>query len=244
MKKVIKKICPGCGKKFIKKYSKQKYCSIPCIGLGNKLKPKICPTCKKEFPPRSSIAKYCSLECARKGGAVGLKTGKNIKCEQCGEIFWGRKARTKKNKNNFCCRKCYIEYMKGKKRKITWPNKKGGAKTTRGFDNQWRKQALERANYKCEYCGATEHLQVHHVIGRRCYSTRFYLPNAVVLCAKHHTFSTDFSAHQNIVEFSRWILERRGQEWWDDLNEHKNNLWHNWKLHLDEIREHLYQNSV
>jgi len=116
---------------------------------------------------------------------------------------------------------------------------KPGKSLTRKFDKLWREKALENANYKCEYCGSTENLNAHHIVGRRNYSTRWYLPNACILCSKHHTFDSDFSAHQNPLDFSIWILKERGQDWWDDILNQKNKIWRNWKLYLEDIENHL-----
>lgn len=82
----------------------------------------------------------------------------------------------------------------------------------RVLDDLWSSAVKEIAGRKCEMCGSPNHLQSHHVIGRRYMSVRFYLPNGVSLCAKHHLF-----AEQNEVAFSIWILKYRGQEWWNDL---------------------------
>ena len=76
-------------------------------------------------------------------------------------------------------------------------------------------------------------------MGRRNFSTRWYIPNGVVLCSKHHTFDSEFSAHQNPVAFAQWVIKYRGQTWWDDIMKQKNEIWRNWKLHLEDIENHL-----
>lgn len=114
----------------------------------------------------------------------------------------------------------------------------GGA-LTRKFDKLWREAAIEKNGAHCEYCGSAYGLNVHHIIGRRNYSTRWYLPNAIVLCSKHHTFDTDFSAHQNPLEFHEWLLKKRGRAWLKDLMERKNQVWRNWKQYLEDIEKHL-----
>ena len=116
---------------------------------------------------------------------------------------------------------------------------KSGKSLTRKFDKLWREKVLENANYECEVCGTTTNLNCHHIIGRRNYSTRWYVPNGVVLCAKHHTFDSDFSAHQNPIDFSFWVHKKRGMKWWKDVLNQKNKIWRNWKLNLEEIEEHL-----
>lgn len=119
--------------------------------------------------------------------------------------------------------------------------KKTGKSLTRKFDKLWREQCMERSGFQCEYCKNTYTLNVHHIIGRRNYSTRWYIPNGIVLCSKHHTFDSDFSAHQNPLEFGQWLLKNRGQAWWDDVMKQKNKIWRNWKLNLEKIEKHLLE---
>lgn len=72
------------------------------------------------------------------------------------------------------------------------------------YDKLWSKKAREDQP-SCMYCGNTETLQAHHFIGRTNKATRLLLNNAVVLCAKHHTFNNDFSAHKTPEKFKRWF---------------------------------------
>ncbi len=72
------------------------------------------------------------------------------------------------------------------------------------YDAKWSKKARGLRPY-CEYCGATENLNAHHYIRRSVKSTRLFLPNAVILCAKHHVFNHEFSAHKTPEKFKRWF---------------------------------------
>jgi hypothetical protein len=82
------------------------------------------------------------------------------------------------------------------------------------YDKKWSKKAREEKPY-CEYCKATEFLNAHHYKGRSCKATRLMLENAVILCSKHHVFSSKFSAHKTPEKFKRWFKkefpERRKQ---------------------------------
>jgi hypothetical protein len=56
------------------------------------------------------------------------------------------------------------------------------------FSKVTRYLAMERAHHRCERCGETEHLTLHHIHGR----TSSSILNAMVLCVechfwKHHT---------------------------------------------------------
>jgi len=70
---------------------------------------------------------------------------------------------------------------------------------------------------KCEYCGATEHLHAHHIFGRQNRKVRHDPDNGVCLCANHHKFSTEFSAHETPTEFTIWIIKKRGINWYEKL---------------------------
>lgn len=75
------------------------------------------------------------------------------------------------------------------------------------WDKIW--SAITRKAYPfCEYCrvnGIFTPLNAHHFKGRSCKATRFMLENAVILCTKHHVFSSEFSAHKTPEKFERWF---------------------------------------
>lgn len=75
------------------------------------------------------------------------------------------------------------------------------------YDEQWSKKARE-LQPNCEYCGSPEFLNAHHYKGRSCKATRLMMENAVILCSKHHVFSSDFSAHKTPEKFERWFKKK------------------------------------
>lgn len=85
------------------------------------------------------------------------------------------------------------------------------------LDALWSKAVKILGDNKCAYCGSTEGLNSHHIIGRRNFATRWNVNNGVVLCPKHHVFSSKFSAHQTPTLFSDFIQEKRGDEWYSQL---------------------------
>lgn len=232
--------CPVCHKVFRKNFIAQKYCSDSCAGKSRTAEKveKTCPKCGKVFlvPPNSSGAKkkFCSPTCARRGG---VKSGKEIPCDLCGKMFYAGPGRLNK-KNHFCSNDCRYKFYKDKTRKVTWTRKKGSAKTKRAFDKKSRDKALEVYGQKCEICGTTDHLNVHHVIRRRNFSVRWYVPNLIVLCVKHHMFGSELSAHGNSVAFAKWILEKRGNEWWEQLSKQSQQTI-SWQKSIDKIRSYL-----
>lgn len=85
------------------------------------------------------------------------------------------------------------------------------------LDDAWSLLVKLIANERCEYCGKTTTLNSHHVYSRSKRSTRWAVENGVCLCVAHHTFSSSFSAHKTPTEFTEWIIEKRGREWYDNL---------------------------
>lgn len=85
------------------------------------------------------------------------------------------------------------------------------------LDDAWSLLVKLLAGEKCEYCGKASPLNSHHVYSRSKRSTRWAVENGVCLCVGHHTFSSSFSAHKTPTEFTEWIIEKRGREWYDNL---------------------------
>jgi len=111
------------------------------------------------------------------------------------------------------------------------------------LDDAWSLLVKLVAGNKCEYCGKTSPLNSHHVYSRSKKSTRWFVDNGVCLCVGHHTFSSGFSAHKTPTEFTEWIIERRGQGWYDNLRKVANQTM---KLHQHEKEEILnfLQNEI
>jgi predicted restriction endonuclease len=87
------------------------------------------------------------------------------------------------------------------------------------LDNLWSAKVKELADYKCEYCGKEEYLNSHHIFSRSNHSVRWELENGVCLCSGHHTLISKFSAHKTPMEFTEWIMETRGEKWYNKLKE-------------------------
>ena len=94
--------------------------------------------------------------------------------------------------------------------------KKTRTSKKRKLDRLWSTLVKERANHKCEYCGKTTHLNSHHIFSRNNHSVRWDLENGVCLCPSHHVLG-NFSAHKAPIEFSEWLKETRGEEWFNNL---------------------------
>ena len=83
---------------------------------------------------------------------------------------------------------------------------------------------------RCELCGKKGRFNAHHLKRRSCLSTRFYLPNGVLLCIGCH-----FKVHSSSVD-SYALIEKlikvRGKKWWKELESRSNQLvkWHEREL--------------
>lgn len=80
-------------------------------------------------------------------------------------------------------------------------------------DNKWSRAVKKAAGGKCERCESKYRLESHHVVSRTNDLLRHVLENGVCLCYKCHV---PF-AHDHPEEFRLWIIEKRGQAWYDAL---------------------------
>lgn len=83
IKTPLEKICPICGKTFIRKHSTQKYCSKECnFQSKRKYQNKVCPTCGKTFYSPVPRQVYCSQNCVPRKTPLPEKV-----CPVCGKVF-------------------------------------------------------------------------------------------------------------------------------------------------------------
>ena len=77
-----------------------------------------------------------------------------------------------------------------------------------------RKQAIKRDGYKCQYCGSTENLTIHHVLPKWRFP-EFYsdVNNLCTLCVRcHESYHRDFCGNNadifNRQTFDMWMETR------------------------------------
>lgn len=75
---------------------------------------------------------------------------------------------------------------------------------------------IRNRDKRCLYCGKTENLQCAHIFSRRHLNTRWDTQNAVTLCIKDHIYGI---AHKEPYLFAKWLRDRFGQEYLDELEE-------------------------
>jgi len=85
------------------------------------------------------------------------------------------------------------------------------------LDRIWADLVKIRDGGKCVYCGKVGGLNAHNIFSRTNKYTRWYIPNGVSLCVACHVFSSTFSAHKTPCEFTDWIRELNGDEWYNNL---------------------------
>lgn len=115
----------------------------------------------------------------------------------------------------YCSYKCSYEAQRKRNKKKTKTKRAEKKK----LDNEWATQVKENAEYKCEYCKKETNLHSHHIFSRSKKSTRHLPENGICLCAGCHVFNSTFSAHKTPTEFTIWIIEHRGQEWYETLKQ-------------------------
>lgn len=84
-------------------------------------------------------------------------------------------------------------------------------------DKLWSQAILMRDGYQCQKCGKTGgQLHPHHIFSRSIRHIRHDLVNGITLCPLDHTLGIE-SAHKNPEFFRDFLINKNGQEWFDDL---------------------------
>ena len=120
----------------------------------------------------------------------------HLACTQCGLAFWRQRLLYRDSdpndpeRNVFCSRRCFQAFAR-----IEWtgpanPSWRGGRPDHRGSTwREARRAALERDQYRCADCSATEPLVVHHLIPYEAFGgspEANALDNLVTLCRACH----------------------------------------------------------
>jgi hypothetical protein len=139
-------ICKECGRSFIAKDSRVKYCNYGCRqqhGKTNKSVREVectCLGCGKKFYVSksrysSTSVKYCSRDCRIKYGKAGRPPCKvERKCLCCGRKFMTHRSQINAGGGKYCSRRC-------------------AAKGSRAFKTQ-----VKKVKCKCVACGKTYHI--------------------------------------------------------------------------------------
>lgn len=165
-----KKYCKVCNKE-ISSCSTSNLCKLH-FNKAKRTKIKIkCSNCGKEtekipYNINENNHNFCSRNCAYEYRKK--QPNKKIKavCKNCDKIFY-KYPSLLNGKNTFCCSVCSSIYYGKKNRKKCFFYIDGRTplrkliKNGSYYDN-WRLKALEKGRNKCEICGETSKLHIHH----------------------------------------------------------------------------------
>lgn len=165
-KKSIDSSCSNCGKPikimaYLLKRCQSHHCSAECRKLGRRQQFDIeCVGCHAIFQVpanRKDKAKYCSKACRLQTESVTRP------CAQCG-IEVTRARATMRQERIYCSRECQHNYQSEHCRAQNHPLWRNAPKRQMGSNwTRQRRAALRRDNFTCQLCGATDHLEVHHL---------------------------------------------------------------------------------
>ena len=89
----------------------------------------------------------------------------------------------------------------------------------------WSRAVRQRDKYTCQLCGKkhpekSHNCHAHHIFTRGPHSNlRFTLENGITLCGFGcHKYGRN-SAHEAPYKFRDWLIEARGEEFWERLRE-------------------------
>lgn len=158
----------------------------------------ICDWCKNRVPKGSHIeirGWYLCRDCYESGVRV---------CKKCGELS------NSIDPDTGICNQCEKKILRGE---YTVKSEKSPQRKFSDLSElypiDWdeiRMRALERAGYQCEECGATEKLQVHHIIPLSKGGSND-LSNLKVLCERCHALKHPHLIYKVIRESKRESLE-------------------------------------
>lgn len=116
--------------------------------------------------------------------------------------------------------------MKTKKKKKRAVNKltkkyqyKLAKREKRKQDYEWSMAVRAADNNQCPIClslglvSESKGLHTHHLIPREHAPTRHLVKNGITLCAKHHKYSFEISAHRNAFAFYHWFITNRREQY-------------------------------
>lgn len=163
--------------------------------------PRVCQQCQRPFlslwHKSTKPAMYCSLACRDEAQRIRV----TVTCVQCGTAFrrTPRHVALSKERGPFCGFRCYGQWQKEHTQGEANPNYKPQSPARTG--GQWeraRKEALARDRHRCQRCGSTNRLHVHHKIAwEEGQPDPHALDNLETLCASCHRKAHPMTARLN-----------------------------------------------
>ena len=86
-------------------------------------------------------------------------------------------------------------------------------------DKVWSPLIKDKWHNRCAICGSQQHLQSHHIMGKKSRVLRYSIDNGICLCFNHHmgfqgVHSSDASVALATI---RLIQEKLGPDRWEQL---------------------------
>ncbi len=201
------KLCPQCRESFRppSRHPRQRYCSLACRNEGQRRSETVpCGYCGKPVVRKLNRRKrlahaFCPTDCYpawyRLHGPKGERHVQHLErvavpCDTCGASL--ARLPHQMNRHNFCGVQCREAWQRtsGYSSGTNSPTWRGGFDSYRGPNwRQQRRAALVRDQHTCQRCGATEHLQVHHIhpyVTFASYLDANQLANLTALCPRCH----------------------------------------------------------
>jgi len=164
-----------------------------------------CDQCDKEISKkRSEVGErnFCSPECLyewqseeKSGEDNHLWAGGKVEteCENCGATLKRWPSDIKAVNNSFCDGDCFGSWVSENRTGEDHPRWVGGH--ARYYGPSWyeqRQRARDRDDYRCQICGASDEVHVHHIRPFREFGVENHeeanaLDNLICLCPHHHT---------------------------------------------------------
>jgi len=165
----------------------RKTCSIECTWELNRKSVELeCDNCNSTYevdPQRKDDSQYCSHECYWDDMYWGSE---KLKCDNCSCEFERDVRKIKRSNSNraFCSNECWIDF--GTRVRIGDSDTIYRAvRDMLPHESSWGVYARKNKSGECEMCGATDNLQLHHIVpllAGGCHGAW----NEMTLCASCH----------------------------------------------------------
>jgi len=104
-------VCPTCGKEFANQHGMRIHHATAHDESLVDGELTTCDHCGDEYQvPPGATGQYCSLECRN----AGMREGKRVDCETCGESFHAANWELERGQGRFCSHDCYAESLENR----------------------------------------------------------------------------------------------------------------------------------
>jgi len=206
--------CDWCGEEFNKKNrtdSKRVFCSNECFTEAKsemfsevreqqrKRVTLVCDYCDNDFEvieSRERRARYCTEECRDSDAPTGEDHPQwsrvTLICEYCNDEYQCKQSRAEGSR--FCSPGCRSSHMSENwvgENHHNWKEEEIAADYYGPSWSKQRQRARDRDDHRCQVCGASDEVHVHHIRPFREFGVENHeqanaLDNLICLCPHHH----------------------------------------------------------